>query len=73
MGWIRFLRRGRWDAERAQEIEAHLQIETDENIARGMPPGEARRAAERKLGNVLRIREDIYGARPASRSWPCSR
>ena len=60
MGWIRFLRRGRWDAERAQEIEAHLQIETDENIARGMPPGEARRAAERKLGNVLRIREDIY-------------
>jgi predicted permease len=60
MGWTRFLRRGRWDAERARELEAHLQIETDENIARGMAPEEARWAAQRKLGNVLRIREDIY-------------
>jgi predicted permease len=60
MGWTRFLRRGRWDAERAQELEAHLQIETDENVARGMPPDQARWAAERKLGNALRIREEIY-------------
>ncbi|HEY3383142.1 MAG TPA: ABC transporter permease [Vicinamibacterales bacterium] len=60
MGWTRFLRRGRWDAERALELEAHLAIETDENIARGMAPDEARCAAHRKLGNVLRIREDIY-------------
>jgi len=61
MGWTRFLRRGQWDAERARELEAHLQIEADENIARGMPPDEARWAAQRKLGNVLRIREEIYG------------
>jgi len=61
MGWIRFLRRGRWDVERARELEAHIDIETDENIARGLAPDEARWAARRKLGNELRIREEIYG------------
>ena len=60
MGWTRFLRRKQWDAERARELEAHLQIEADENVARGMAPGEARLAAQRKLGNVLQIREAIY-------------
>src|SRR5437667_69226 len=37
-----------------------LQIEHDENIARGMSAEEARQAAQRKLGNTLCIREDIY-------------
>jgi predicted permease len=60
MGWIRFFRRSRWDAERARELESHLEIATDENIARGMAPHEARYAAERKLGNRLQIREEIY-------------
>jgi len=35
-------------------------LETDENIARGMPPEEARHAACRKFGNVTLIREEIY-------------
>jgi len=60
MGWRRFLRRARWDRERAEELKSYLQIETDENIARGMSADEARQAAQRKLGNTLRIREDIY-------------
>lgn len=60
MGWTRFFRRSRWDEERARELEAHLEIETDAYIARGMTPDEARWAAQRRLGNVLRIREDIY-------------
>jgi putative ABC transport system permease protein len=60
MGWTRFLRRSEWDDERARELEAHLAIETDENIARGMDPREARNAARRKLGNVTRVREEIY-------------
>ena len=60
MSWRRFLRRAHWDAERARELEAHLEIETGENIARGMPPEEARYAARRKLGNPFRIREEIY-------------
>ena len=60
MSWLRFFRRERWDRERASELDAHLQIETDENIARGMTPEEARYAARRKLGNPVIIREQIY-------------
>src|SRR5882724_3168500 len=60
MSWKRFFRRDAWDEERAQELDTYLQIETDENIARGMSPEEARYAARRKLGNPTRIREDIY-------------
>jgi len=56
----RFLRRSRWADERARELDAHLEIETADNIGRGMAPQDAREAARRKLGNVTRIREDIY-------------
>ncbi len=60
MGWRRFFRRRRWDRERARELQSYLEMETDDNLARGMAPDEARRAAERKLGDVMRIREEIY-------------
>src|SRR2546427_5971014 len=60
MSWIRFLRRGRWDDERARELQAYLEIETDENVARGMPPDAARAAVRRKLGNATLVREEIY-------------
>jgi hypothetical protein len=60
MGWRRFLRRAWWDNERARELQAYLDIETDDNVARGMSYEVARRAAQRKLGNPVRIREEIY-------------
>jgi putative ABC transport system permease protein len=60
MGWSRFLRRRFWDRERERELESYLAIETDENLARGLPPAAAREAARRKLGSPLRIREEIY-------------
>jgi putative ABC transport system permease protein len=60
VGWLRYFRRNKWDAERAREMETHLAIETEENIARGMAADEARYAALRKLGNQTRIREEIY-------------
>src|SRR5260370_242153 len=60
MGWTRFFRRRAWDEERARELETYLQIETDENIARGMTLQEARYAGGRKLGNPTFIREEIY-------------
>jgi len=60
MSWLRFFRRERWDQERQRELQAYLDIETDENIARGMSPEDARHAARRKLGNSTQIREEIY-------------
>src|SRR5579871_4220575 len=56
----RFFRRGQWDRERSEEIESYLRIETDENVARGLPHNEARAAALRKLGNRTLVREEIY-------------
>src|SRR5262245_19440657 len=60
MSLSRFFRRSHWDDERARELEAHLAIEADENIARGMSPQAARLAARRKLGNTTLVREEIY-------------
>ena len=60
MSWTRFFHRQHWDRERARELEAYLDIETDENIGRGMSAEEARYAAQRKLGNTTLIREEIY-------------
>src|ERR1700735_4092589 len=41
-----------------QDIRNHIEIETQDNIGRGMPPEEARRAALLKFGNVGRVKED---------------
>ncbi len=60
MSLKRFFRREQWDRELSEEMESYLRIETDENVARGMPDDEARAAALRKLGNSTRIREEIY-------------
>src|SRR5262245_23142441 len=56
----RYFRRSSWDDGRLRELGAHIALETDANVARGMRPADARAAAIRKLGNVTRIREDIY-------------
>ena len=60
MGWRRFFRRAWWDDERSRELESYIEFETEDNIARGMSPDDARVAARRKLGNTGRIREQIY-------------
>jgi putative ABC transport system permease protein len=60
VSWQRFFRRKKWDAERARELDAYLESETTENIARGMSAADARDSARRKLGNATRIREEIY-------------
>jgi predicted permease len=60
MGWGRFLHRANSDRERHAEIESYVQIETDANIALGIPPAAARDAARKKFGNPTLIREEIY-------------
>lgn len=41
-----------------QDIREHIERETEDNIARGMSPDDARAAAMRKFGNVARVKED---------------
>ena len=60
MSWLRFFRRKQWDEERARELQSYLEMETEENLARGLSPEDARDAARRKLGEPMRIREEIY-------------
>jgi MacB-like periplasmic core domain len=49
------LRRG--DGELREELEAHVQLLTDENIRRGMTPEEANRQARIRFGNVSAMQE----------------
>jgi hypothetical protein len=60
MNLRRFFSRSVADAELADELEAHLQHEVDENLARGMSEEEARRRAREKLGSVRRVRETVW-------------
>ena len=60
MSWMRFLRRKSWHEVRSSEFENHLDLETADNISRGMTPVDAAAAARRKFGNPTLIREEIY-------------
>src|SRR5258707_5981874 len=60
MNLRRFFGRPAADAELAQELEAHLQHEVDDNLARGLSEEEARRRARVKLGSVRRVRESVW-------------
>ena len=51
-------RRKRMLNDLEQDIRDHIEIETRDNIARGMPPDEARYAALRKFGNVTQVQEE---------------
>ena len=48
----------RHDDDLRQEMRSHIEIETDENIERGMTPEEARRQAMIKFGNQSVAQED---------------
>jgi putative ABC transport system permease protein len=60
MRFLRYFRRRHRDQDFALEIEAHLQHEIEENIARGMKPSDAAFEARRKFGNVTRAKESIH-------------
>jgi hypothetical protein len=68
MSWRRFLHWAKSDRERREELESYVRMESDANIARGMPPAAAYQAARKKLGNPTLIREEIYRMNMARRS-----
>jgi predicted permease len=57
------LRRGEVEAELDEELRFHLEKEIEQNLARGMSPAEARRAALVEFGGVERVREECRDAR----------
>lgn len=59
MSWLKYFERRRRDEEFAREVEAHIQHEIDENLARGMNPRDASRAAHGKFGNITLVQEDV--------------
>ncbi len=69
--WLRnILRRiqGLWRSETIHkeiidELQFHIDMRVEENIRRGMSPDEAQRDAERRFGNMTRIREQGYDVR----------
>jgi predicted permease len=58
-----FFRKGKLDAEMAEEMRAHLELQTRENMRRGMAPDEARYAAQREFGGVEQIKEQARDQR----------
>jgi predicted permease len=52
------MRRKRMMEELDRDIQEHIAMEMQDNIARGMSPEEARYAAMRKFGNVTRVKEE---------------
>lgn len=62
--WCRsLLRRGQLDRELDDEIKYHVEAKTEENLAKGMTPEEARRAARLELGGVEQVKEAVREAR----------
>jgi predicted permease len=55
-------RRSRLDSEIAAEIQAHIDLRTEDNIVRGMPPAEAHREARMQFGNPTATRERVTAA-----------
>ncbi len=51
------LARRELDKDFQQELDAHLEMLTEENIRRGVSPEEARRAARLRLGGTTQLRE----------------
>ena len=56
-------RRTRVEGELDKELQFHLEQQTEENLALGMPRAEARRAALRRLGGMAQIQEECRDMR----------
>lgn len=64
LSWLRLLLHRR-EADEAlnEELQFHLDAKTEQNIAKGMTPEAARRAAHIELGGVEQVREEVRAIR----------
>src|SRR5205823_14646764 len=49
----------RVEADLDQEVHAHLELLTEENMRAGVPPQEAQRAARIELGGIEQVKEQV--------------
>jgi predicted permease len=61
--WRGLFRREAVERELDEELRYHIELRTEENIARGMTPEEARRAARIQLGGVEQVKEQVRAVR----------
>ena len=62
--WLRLvLHRRELEQELDDEIAYHLEAKTEENVAKGMTPEGARRAARIELGGVEQVKENVRSVR----------
>lgn len=52
-------RRSQFEAELTDELQFHVEKQTEENIRNGIEPDEARREAQRNFGGVEQVREQV--------------
>jgi predicted permease len=68
IGWIRGLVRNLFRRERVEneldlEVRSYADLVEEENMAKGMSPEDARRAARTEMGGREQIKEEVRGAR----------
>src|SRR5580700_11315511 len=62
--WLRsLLRRNTVEQELGSELRFHIERQVEENLAAGMTPEDARRAALREFGGVEQVKEDCRDSR----------
>jgi putative ABC transport system permease protein len=69
---VRKLNRRRAEQELEKEIQAHLELETQEQIEAGLSPEEARYAAQRSFGGILLAKEksrEVWSFRALETLW----
>lgn len=49
----------RTEADLDQEVRSHLELLTEENMRQGMPPADARRAAQIELGGIEQVKQEV--------------
>jgi hypothetical protein len=64
MSFLRRWRRWRSHTELEREIQAHLEMEAEVHLERGLSPEEARAMAQRQFGNATRVKERAREADP---------
>src|SRR5262245_27635056 len=58
-----FWKKRRSDGDFSEEIESHIEIETERLISEGFSPSEARTAARRRFGNATAVQERFSESR----------